>query len=112
MEPRRPKWSPGGPNGAQEAQMELRRPNGAQDAQMEPRRLVGSFFETTKLHQFHTAKASKRTRESVEKMVFFAISLQFPVQKQGSYIDPKNGVADIKRRSPASANRLIFADIW
>ena len=92
--------------------MELRRPNGAQDAQMEPRRLVGSFFETTKLHQFHTAKASKRTRESVEKIVFFAISLQFPVQKQGSYIDPKNGVADIKRRSPASANRLIFADIW
>ena len=37
MEPRRPKWSPGGPNGAQEAHMEPRRPkwspggpNGAQ----------------------------------------------------------------------------------
>ncbi len=39
-----PKWSPGGPNGAQEAQMEprmpkwsARGPNGAQKAQMEPR---------------------------------------------------------------------------
>ena len=45
MKLRRPKWSPRGPNGAQEAQMELRRPkwssggpNGAQEAQMEPRR--------------------------------------------------------------------------
>ena len=42
MEPRRPKWSPGGPNEAQEAQMEPRRPkwsprgpNRAQEAQME-----------------------------------------------------------------------------
>ncbi len=45
MEPRMPKMSPGGPNGAQEAQMEPRRPNwspggpnGAQEGQMEPRR--------------------------------------------------------------------------
>ncbi len=45
MELRRPKWSPGGPNGAQEAQMEPRRlkwspggPNGALEAQMEPRK--------------------------------------------------------------------------
>ena len=45
MEPRTPKWSPGGPNGAQEAQMEPRRlkwspggANGAHEAQMESRR--------------------------------------------------------------------------
>ncbi len=45
MEPRRPEWSPGGPNGAQEAQMELRRlkwnpggPNGTQEVQMKLRR--------------------------------------------------------------------------
>ena len=99
MEPRRPKWSPGGPNGAQ-------------DAQMEPRRLVGGFFETRKLHQFHTAKASARTHESVEKSWFFPNFPPLPVPKKGPYIDPKNGVADMKSKSPKSAYRLIFADIW
>jgi hypothetical protein len=43
MEPRSPRWSPGGPNGAQEAQMEPRMlkwsPGSPNVAQMELRRL-------------------------------------------------------------------------
>ncbi len=35
---------------------------------------VGVICETTKLYQFHTAKASTRSRESAQKTVFFAIS--------------------------------------
>ena len=69
-------------------------------------------METTKLYQFHTAKASPRTHESTEKIMFFAIPLPFPVPKKGPYIDPKNGVTDMKSKSPKTAYRLIFADRW
>jgi len=73
---------------------------------------VGGFLDTTKLYQFHTAKASPRTHESTEKFMFFAIPLPFPVPKKGPYIDPKNGVTDMKSKSPKTAYRLIFADRW
>ena len=72
---------------------------------------VGVICETTKLYQFHTAKASTRSRESAEKTVFFAISTPIRVLKKGPYIDPKNGVADTKNKSYKTTYRLIFADI-
>ncbi len=54
MKPRRSKWSPGGPNGAQETKMEPRRPkwrpgdpNGTQEAHSQHRSALALGIQTT-----------------------------------------------------------------